>query len=123
MNATRSKAKIVHPDYLALLDVEIQVFGRNREQLIYLPQDVRDKVRNFITDCAIRRAEIGNHLTQFNNLWNLSTQSEVQGNTPQAINTRNAANTPLTEANKALDALVLRVRDSDGVIKDVVSVR
>ncbi|MGE5165093.1 MAG: hypothetical protein ACM3IH_13855 [Sphingobacteriales bacterium] len=41
----RSKANVIHPDYLGLLDVEIGVFGRNRENLIVLPEQLRDDIR------------------------------------------------------------------------------
>ena len=109
---------------LALLDIENQVFSRNREQLIYLPLDVRDRVRKFVTDCAIRRAEIGNFLTTFYNQMNLAGQFEAQGNAMQAQNARNAAASgPLTQANKALDQLVLRAKDSEVVIQAVASVK
>jgi hypothetical protein len=123
MDTTRSKARLIHHDYLVLFDVEYQVFTRNREHLIYLPLDVRDKVRRFITDCAIRRAEIGNYLTTFNNQWNLAGQLEAQGHGPEAERARSAANVPLTQAHKALDALVLRAKDSDGVIKDIANAK
>jgi hypothetical protein len=123
MDATRGKAKMIHHEYLALLDIETQVFGRNREQLIYLPLDVRDNVRKFVTDCATRRAEIGNHLTTFYNQMNLAGQFEAQGNAMQAQNIRNAAAGPLVQANRALDELVLRARDSESVIQIVTSVK
>ncbi|MGE5157739.1 MAG: hypothetical protein ACM3OF_06275 [Gemmatimonas sp.] len=41
----RSKANVIHPDYLGLLHVEIGVFGRNRENLIVLPEQLRDDIR------------------------------------------------------------------------------
>src|SRR5258707_10558289 len=85
----RQKANVIHNDYLALLDIEFNVFGRNREHIIHLPNLVRDNVRKFINDCAIRRAEIGNYLSQFTNLWALADQLQSQGDAPQAQRVRN----------------------------------
>src|SRR5262249_60821626 len=44
--------------YLSILDIEINVFCRNREHITHLPNPVRENVRKFVTDCAVRRAEI-----------------------------------------------------------------
>jgi hypothetical protein len=49
MDNTRSKSNIIHNDYLVLLDVENNVFGRNREHLVTLPAELRDRVRKFVT--------------------------------------------------------------------------
>jgi hypothetical protein len=105
---------------LCSLDVEINVFGRNREQLVYLPAGVREIVRKFVTDCAIRRAEIGNHLTTFTNQWNLANQLQGQGDGPQAQRVRDQAKKEsLDAAHKALDALVLRVKDTAALVSDI----
>jgi hypothetical protein len=123
MNATRKQTNNLKHS-LALLDIENEVFGHNREQLADLPSGVRDNVRKFVTDCAIRGAEIGNRLTTFNNRVELADQYEAQGNGDKARDIRrDATNGPLARANRALDELGLRARDSDGVIGDVVSVR
>jgi hypothetical protein len=124
MNATRSKVQMNHYHYyLALLDIENQVFSRNREHLISLPHDVREKVRKFVADCVVRRAEIGNHITTFMERCALADQFEVQRD-EQHMNVRKAATDgPLAQAHKAIDALVLRAKDSDGVIKVIASVR
>src|SRR3954463_11696455 len=49
----RQKANVIHHDYLNLLDIEFNVFGRNREHIINLPNPVRDNVRKFMNDCSI----------------------------------------------------------------------
>src|SRR6266516_965346 len=85
----------------------------NREHIIHLPDLVREKVRKFVTDCAIRRGEIGNHLAQFTSLWTLANQLQSQGQASQAQQVRNQqANVPLASANQALDQLATRVKDS-----------
>lgn len=61
----RGRTNAIQHDFLMLLDVEINVFGRNREHIIYLPADSRDRLRRFVNTCSIKRAEIGNFLTEF----------------------------------------------------------
>jgi hypothetical protein len=47
----RQPTQVIHSDYLQLLDIEFNVFGRN-----------------FVTVCAIRKAEIGTSLATVNEL-------------------------------------------------------
>jgi hypothetical protein len=119
----KRKANVIHSDYLILLDVESNVFGRNREHLIHLPTPLRDRVRRFVNDCALRRAEIGNHLGQFNSKWNLADELLAQGNGPHSQRIREEANLPLANANKALDVLVTRVQESATLANDIRAVK
>ena len=96
------------------------MFGRNREQLIYLPIELRNKVRKFVTDCAIRRAEIGNNLTTFDNQWAFADQMEAQGQGPGSQRVRDdAIKGPLEAARKALDALVVQVSSSATLVNEI----
>lgn len=109
----RQMTQVIHHDYLMLLDIEFNVFGRNREHIIHLPNPVRENVRKFVSDCAIRRAEIGTNLAQFTNLWTLADQLQSQGQAQQAQQVRTQqANVPLASAHQALDQLAVRVKDS-----------
>lgn len=119
MENTRRQVGALHSDFLALLDVEISVFGRNREQLVSLPIEIRDNVRAFVTDCAIYRAQIGGGLENFNRMINLANDLQAAGNGPQAQRTRDDANVPLQEANKALDRLLLRCKDAPQYISEL----
>src|SRR5207247_2088963 len=120
----RQRTQVIHGDYLQLLDVEINVFGRNRENIIHLPNPVRENVRKFITNCAIRRAEIGNHLSQFVNLLGLADQLQARGDGPQAQRVRNdQAELARWNANQALDQLVARVNDSADLVNSLKQVR
>jgi hypothetical protein len=120
----RQKTQVIHHDYLALLDIEFGVFGRNREHIIHLPNPLRENVRKFVTDCAIRRAEIGNYLSQFTNLWALADRLQSQGDGPQAQRVRTQqATVPLGQANQALDQLVARVKDSAELVNSLKAVR
>jgi hypothetical protein len=57
------------------------------------------------------------------NQWALANQFLAQGNQVQAQSAQNAANNILPQAHKALDELILRSKDSDGVINDIANVK
>jgi hypothetical protein len=119
----RQRTQVIHGDYLALLDIEFGVFGRNREHIIHLPNPVRENVRKFVTDCAIRRAEIGNHLAEFSRFMALADQLQGQGDAPQAQRVRNQpAEVARRNANQALDQLVARVKDSHDLVSSLEKV-
>ncbi len=124
MVAHRQRAQVIHGDYLALVDIEIGVFGRNREHIIHLPNPARENVRRFVTDCAIRRAEIGNHLSEFSKLWALADQLLSQGDAPQAQRVRTQqAEVARRHANQALDQLAILVKDSADLVNSLNNVR
>jgi hypothetical protein len=123
MIAHRQRAQTIHGDYLMLFDVEVNVFGRNREQIIHLPNPLRENVRKFVTDCAIRRAEIGNHLGQFTNFWTLADQLQSQGHEPESQRVRQQANVPLANAHQALDQLATKVSGSADLVNSLKAVR
>jgi hypothetical protein len=109
----RQRANVIHSDYLALLDIEFNVFSRNREHIIHLPNPVRDGVRKFVNDCAIRRGEIGGYLAQFTTSLTLANQLQSQGQASQIQ--QQQATAQLKLANQALDQLVARVKDSRAI--------
>jgi hypothetical protein len=119
----RQRTQVIHGDFLALLDIEFNVFGRNREHIIHLPNPVRDSVRKFVNDCAIRRAEIGTHLAQFTNFWTLAGQLQSQGQASQAQQANQQANVARANANQALDQLATRVKDSADLVNNLKQVR
>lgn len=113
----RRRSRLIHHDLLALIDVEVGVFGRNREHTIRLDHSLRDEVRKYITDCALRRAEIGMKLAEFDRQMQLSRDLQAAGNGPQAQRMEEqAANGALNEAHKAMDELITRARGGDAII-------
>jgi hypothetical protein len=119
----RQRTQVIHGDYLSLLDVEIGAFGRNREHIIHLPNPIRENVRKFVTDCAIRRAEIKSHLSEFSRFMALADQLQSQGDAPQAQRVRNqSAEVARRNANQALDQLVARVKDSPDLVNSLKKV-
>jgi hypothetical protein len=80
MNEFRQRTQDVYSHGLRLLDIELNIYGRNREHTIHLPSDVREKVRKFITDRSVRRGEVGNYIRQYHNL---RTVTQTQGQPSQ----------------------------------------
>jgi hypothetical protein len=119
----RQRTQGIHGDYLALLDIELNVFGRNREQLTHLPNPVRENVRKFVTDCAIRRGEIGTNIAQFSRLRTLADQMQSQGHGPEAQRMSTQANVPLASANQALNQLATKVSGSADLVNSLQQMR
>jgi hypothetical protein len=121
----RQRTQKIHSDHLALLDIEFNVFGRNREHIIHLPDPVRENVRKFVTDCAIRKAEIANYRSQYLQALALANQLQSGGQAPQAGRTRSSEQTRelLDSANQALDQLVTKVSGSADLVKSLKEVR
>lgn len=116
MEETQRPINAIHHQLLTLFDMEVNVFGRNREHLVSLPLPIRDNVRAYMNDCALIRAQIGGGLTEFNRLTLAADEMQAAGNGPQAQRTRAAANAPLQTADTALDRLVARSQDAAQLI-------
>jgi hypothetical protein len=122
----RQRTEVIDPDYLRLLDIEFDVFGRNREHMIHLPNPVRENVRKFVNDCAIRRAEIGAHLAhQLTNLTTLADQLQSRDDQPQAQRDRQVLEVLRQQklANQALDQLATRVKDCADLVNSLKDAR
>jgi hypothetical protein len=102
MDDQRDRAKAIFHDYLALIDVEIGVYGRNREHIVHIPQPTRDKVRSFFNNLAVKRAEVAGNLAEF---YRLSNEARgTRGEAGAALQAQ--ATAKLAEAQKAADRLV-----------------
>jgi len=119
----QQRTQIIYADHTMQLDTELAVFGRNREQIIHLPNSVREDVRKFVNDCSIRRAEIGNHLTELTKIMELANQLQARGDTTGAQQARNQAQVPWGKASQALGQLANRVKDSTDLVNSLKNVR
>jgi hypothetical protein len=97
---------VIFHDYLALIDVELAVYGRNREHMIQLSETSRTEVRDFMNDCAVKKADIASKLEQFYRLDALANQVQASGQGPQAQRIQQQALVLLNEAHNAADRLV-----------------
>lgn len=100
-----------------LLEIELGVFGRNREHIILLPPDPRRKLRELMNNCAIKRAEISNWLTQFYQQATLANQLTASDQALEGQRVRDAAASgPLANANAAADQLYQLVPDGEKIL-------
>ena len=116
LDQVRDRAKIIHPDFLALIDVEVGIYGRNREHLIHLPNDERSAVRKFMNEIAVKRVEVTNRLDQFNQVHRAADQIQAEGRAPEAQRERDKAVGLLQEAHKATDKLVVLANNSSQLL-------
>mgnify|MGYP000284651252 CR=1 FL=1 len=119
MDSTRDKAKAIHHDYLNLIDIEIQIYGRNREHLIHLSDDTRNLVRNYMNAIAIKKAEISKNLDLFYQINAMADRAQAEGRGPEAQRFRAEASVPLVAAQLAADKIVTASKDGNHIIQDL----
>ena len=100
----RDRSRTIHPDFIELIEIEIQAYGRNRDHLISVSdRRLRKRVRDFFTDTAVQLANIKKHLDNFYRLNNLADAEADQVKKEQL---KQQANNALSEAHKACDRIV-----------------
>lgn len=122
MDRTRDRSRAIHHDFLMLIEVEVQIYGRNREHLIHLPDELRGQVREFMNDIAVKRAEVANKLTDFCQMNNQASQLQVQGAGSQASRLQSDSIVPLGEAQKAADKLVTISKDCSALVDKLAAI-
>lgn len=123
MQSTRDRTKSIYYDFLALLDVEIQIYGRNREHLIHLPEEERKLVRKFMNDVVALRAETAQGLDRFYELTRLADQAQTEGRGSDAQELRATASVPLIAAQTAADRLASISSTGNQIIAKLESIR
>lgn len=116
MDATRDRGKLIHSDFLNLIDVEINIYGRNREHLILLPSETRDQLRQFMNDVAIKRTDVIQSLDKFYDVIRLSDQIRAEGRIDDAERMRAGSTEPLLAAQSAADKLVAITKGANGLL-------
>lgn len=114
----RRRSQAIHHDLLALIDVEVGIYGRNREHSIRLDDDLRGEVRKYMTSVALRRAEVAMELAGFDRQIQLANNLRAGGNATGALRTEEAAaNGPLAKAHKAANDLIATAKSGGEIIK------
>jgi len=119
MDANRDRSEAIHHDFLGLIDVEIGIYARNREHLVHLSAPTRDKVRSFMNDCAIKRANIVANLEDFYPLINRAKAARSAGREVKANELEGQALILLTSAQTAADKLVRLASDGSELLNDL----
>jgi hypothetical protein len=118
----QQRTQVIYAEHRVLLDTEINVFARNREHIIHLPNPVRENVRKFVNDCAVRQAEMGYHLSELAKIMALADHLQAQGHVQAAQQARNQAQVPHGKAHQALNQLADRVKDSAELLNSLKNV-
>jgi hypothetical protein len=106
----------VFADLASLIDTELTVFQRNREHLIYLPEALRDGVRQFLNEVSIKKAVIAGKLGQFYQLDAQAKEMQAGGHGPEAGRKANEAIATLAEAQKAADKLAVSGKEAKDLL-------
>lgn len=100
----RDKTGIIVTDFLDLIEVETQIYGRNREHLSIIENKVtRKEIRDFFTETAIQVVRARAGLNGFNQLSN-AAQSMPIGSAERTA-AENNAKLALQSAHKACEQL------------------
>jgi hypothetical protein len=115
MDDHRNRAKAIHPDFLALIEAELVVYGRNREHLIHIQdKNLRREVRDFFARVSVQLTIVRHNLALFTDA--LQRFQMLPPGTPpeEAARYEQGASAPLSEAHRACDAMVaLAAKQSD----------
>lgn len=105
LNDTRQKHRYIDSEFLDLIDVEIQIYGRNREHLIAIDDDkLRRDIRDYFTRIAGHVARVRIHLKHFNENF-LRDHPANYPNPSRAQEMQQVADGALAAAHGACDSL------------------
>ncbi len=116
LDDNRNRSEVLFTEFLVLLEIEVSIFGRNREHLVRLDERQREAVRNFVNKCALKRAEVANSLDEFIRLNQFAQQLWSEGDNSRAQKLREQSEPLLKKANKATDDLIQLASRSPEVI-------
>ncbi|WP_430402503.1 hypothetical protein [Hyphomonas sp.] len=117
LNDTRQKHRFIDSEFLDLIDVEIQIYGRNREHLIAIDDDkLRRDIRDYFTRVAGNVARIRIHLKHFQENY-LREHPSTYPDPARAHEMQQVANGALAAAHTACDNLRDLIIAKSGVLE------
>lgn len=119
MDKTRERTKVILDEFLTLIEVEIGIYGRNREHLIRIPEIQRAKMRNFMNDIALSHAKAKNSLNEFYRLRAEIGTLDIQNNKNAISERNNRADRMLSEAHASVDRMITLSKDSHQLINEI----
>lgn len=121
MDENRERNRVIDQEFLALLDAEISIYGRNRENLILLNRSTRATMRTFMSNITIRRARAGHFLNMFDQAWNDARTMEIAKD-HEGMNARRAEGDKfLNRAHEALDRMKEEAAGKDALIREIAA--
>jgi hypothetical protein len=119
MDATSDSSGTIYTDFLVLLDVELSVFSRNHEHLVRLPDDLRQRVRVFITEVALTRAFILISLSEHGRVRALAEGLQTKGDSSGAEGQLLEAEKHMHSAKEKAKKLKSLANDGDTLLNDL----
>ncbi len=102
---------VIHLDFLSLMEIEVTVWGRNREHMVLLPNSaVRTKLRQYFSGVSTNIARVRFQLTQWDNLYRAALEIDDQASKQQL---GAAAQSHLDEAHVLCAKLATHVQSVD----------
>lgn len=85
MDEYRDRSQAIHHDFIDIVELDLNVYGRNREQLTYLSNDaLRQDVNDLFNDIAIFLLRIKQNLEKFYKINSITpTPEDLQNHTNQ----------------------------------------
>jgi hypothetical protein len=112
----RERSKVIDHEFLNLMEIEIGIYGRNREHLIWLSDDnLRKEVLDFFNRVASHIVRIRAHLNEFQKGFDLVKNGNLDQ--PRKTEVESAFNAQLAEAYKRCDALVTHINSHSQLIE------
>jgi len=112
----RDRTSVIYSDFLAVMEGELAIFGRNREHIIHLDPDLRGPLRTFINTVVIRRAEISNNLAEFYRHMANADQISAAGDGPRAEQVKKQAQDALTNAQTSANRLAQLAPEGEKIV-------
>ena len=107
----RRRSNVIHHDLLYLVDVEIGVYGKNREHMIRLDDPLRSELRRYITQCALRKNDVTIRLSMFDDEIKRANSLRAAGDAAAAQDVdQRAAPAILQQAHRAMDDMLATIR-------------
>jgi len=118
LNDYRDRSQTIDSEFIDLVDVEIIVYGRNREHLIHIKnKDTRKSIRDFFTDVTIQVSRIRNNLSFFQNEMDRRNQFPINS-AQYSLHQRNATEF-LNKAHACCDKLVTLGNQKESLIRNL----
>ena len=112
----RERSRVIDHEFLNLMEVEIGIYGRNREHLIWLADDsLRKEVLDYFNRVASHIVRIKVHLNEFQKGFDLVRDGNLDQ--PRKTEVESAFNAQLAEAHKRCDALVSHINSHSQLIE------
>jgi hypothetical protein len=117
LDIVNNSTTLIATDYVAIIEGEVIVYGRNRENFVWLKNNMRDKLREFVIDVSLKRAKLSYFVTRVREKYNFADALQAAGDGPQAERVRKEAlDLHNSEVQKAVQELVTCAKGGQAIV-------